>query len=263
VRLMLTVQVDHIDFSSSGASSTLAPSTESADASANTATTTAALHISGRVTSENPHVRLGAFHTLDIESNRDIRIEKADGWDSIAISRVDEAIVPGRGAEVGAVVCGEGVAAFCLLSQHMTMVTHRISVTIPRKSSSSGTAQHEKALTKFYGTLYESFVRHIPYGNAGLRVIVIASPGWVRDAVLEWMVGEAGRRGDRILHRALRDKVVKVHVSSPHVHSLVEVLKSPEVSDSSFHPLLSSPYRYIGRVTAQGDQVCSRGYHVG
>ena len=57
---------------------------------------------------------MGAFHTLDIESNRDIRIEKADGWDSIAISRVEESCVPGRGAEVGAVVCGEGTAAFSL-----------------------------------------------------------------------------------------------------------------------------------------------------
>jgi len=138
--------------------------------------------------------------------------------------------VPGRGAEVGAVVCGEGTAAFCLLSQHMTLVTHRISVPIPRKSASSGVSQHEKGLVKFYGTLYDSFVRHIPYAGVGLRAIVIASPGWVRDAVFEWMVGEAGRRGDKVLQRALREKVVKVHVSSPHVHSLVEVLKSPQVS---------------------------------
>lgn len=153
-----------------------------------------------------------------------------DGWDSIALGRVEEAIVPGKGAEVGAVVCGEGTATFCLLSQHMTLVTHRISMPIPRKAASSGASQHEKALEKFYALLYESFVRHIPYSSTGLRAIVIASPGWVRDAVYEWMVREAGRRGDKILQRALRDKVIKVHVSSPHIHSLVEVLKSPEVS---------------------------------
>ncbi len=111
-------------------------STSTEISSANT--NTAALHISGRVTSENQYVKLGAFHTLDIEANRDVRIEKADGWDSVALARVEEAIVPGRGAEVGAVVCGEGTAAFCLLSEHMTLVTQRISVSIPRKAASVG-----------------------------------------------------------------------------------------------------------------------------
>ena len=172
---------------------------------------------------------MGAFHTLDVEANRDVRIEKADGWDSVALQRVNEAIEPGRGAEVAAVVCGEGTAAFCLLSQHMTLVTQRISVPVPRKAGASGASQHEKALAKFYATLYDSFVRHVPYAAATLRAIVIASPGWVRDAVHDYLLAEAGKRGDKPLKKALREKVVKVHVSSPHVHSMVEVLKSPEV----------------------------------
>lgn len=56
---------------------------------------------------ENAHVKMGAFHTLDIETNRDVKIIK-EAWDSIALERVTEACVEGRGAEVGAVVCGEG-----------------------------------------------------------------------------------------------------------------------------------------------------------
>ena len=67
---------------------------------------------------------------------------------------------------------------------------------------------------------------------------MLASPGWVRDAVYEYMVGEASKRGDKVLARALKDKVVKVHITSPHVHSLVEVLKSPEVC---VNLLLASP----------------------
>jgi len=230
IRLNLTIKVSRVDFSSGASSSSSDPPPTTTDLSSTTSTLVAALHIAGRVTSENSHVKLGAYHTLDIEPNRDVRIEKEAGWDSVALKRVDEAIVPGRGAEVGAVVMGEGTAAFCLLSEHMTSVTHRISVPIPRKSAGSGAAQHEKGLVKFYGTLYDSFGRHIPYANVGLRAIVLASPGWVRDAAFEWMVGEAGRRGDKVLWRALKEKVVRVHISSPHVHSLIEVLKSPEVS---------------------------------
>lgn len=67
----------------------------------------ASLQVTGRVAAENQHVKMGAFHTLDIEVNRDVRIIK-DEWDSIALSTVEESCVPGRGAEVGAIVCGEG-----------------------------------------------------------------------------------------------------------------------------------------------------------
>ena len=52
-------------------------------------------------------MRVDAFHTLEIEVGRDVRIEK-DEWDSIPLTTVEESCVPGRGAEVGAIVCGEG-----------------------------------------------------------------------------------------------------------------------------------------------------------
>ncbi|KAJ3896104.1 eRF1 domain 1-domain-containing protein [Lentinula edodes] len=225
IRLNLTLEVTNVEFSSYSAAAEQSSSTDPSGSN-----NSAALQIAGRVIVENPHVKLGAFHTLDVEANRDVRIEKADGWDSIALSRVQEAIVPGRGAEVGAIVCGEGTAAFCLLSEHMTLVTHRISVPIPRKAASAGSSQHEKALTKFYGVLYDAFMRHIPFGNVGLKAIVFASPGWVRDSVYDYVMQEAGRRNDKVLQRALKEKGIRIHISSPHVHSLVEVLKSPEIS---------------------------------
>ncbi|KAK7060513.1 DNA photolyase phr1 [Paramarasmius palmivorus] len=226
VRLNLTIEVKKVEFSSYASGDA---NQSSSDNSGSAGSSTASLQIAGKVISENPHVKLGAYHTLDIEVNRDVRIEKADGWDSIALSRVEESTVPGRGAEVGAVVCGEGVAAFCLLSEHMTIVAHRISVPVPRKAAASGTSQHEKALSRFYATLFDAFLRHIPYSNVGLKAIVIASPGWVRDAVFDYMLQEASKRGDKVLQKALKEKGVKVHVSSPHVHSLVEVLQSPEI----------------------------------
>ncbi|KAG6378690.1 hypothetical protein JVT61DRAFT_12961 [Boletus reticuloceps] len=219
-----------MEYSSSGAQSAATDqAVPGSPSSSAPSPTTVTLHISGRVTSENEHVRMGAFHTLDIEPNRDVRIEKIEGWDSIALSRVQESCVPGRGAEVGAIVCGEGTAAFCLLSQHLTIITHRLSVPIPRKASAPGTSQYEKAMTKFYTMVYDAFVRHIPFANPNLRAIVFASPGWIRDTVYSTMINEAGKRNDKLLAKSLREKGLKVHVSSAHVHSLVEVLKSPEI----------------------------------
>jgi protein pelota len=114
----------------------------------------------------------------------------------------------------------------------MTVVRQRIEVPIPRKRAGSATA-HEKGLAKFYDLVYQSFLRHIPFSSPDLRAIVIASPGWVRDAVFEHIVAEATKTGNKALLGA-RSKFMRIHVSSPHVHSLVEVLKSPEVVISLF-----------------------------
>ncbi|KAI0719628.1 pelota [Cerioporus squamosus] len=214
IRLNLTLAVTKVTWSPSAAP--LADSGVANSAAGATPAATATVEISGRVAEENHHVKLGAFHTLDIEANRNVRIEKdAGGWDSVALGRVEESCVPGRGAEVAAIVCGEGTAIFCLLSEHMTVVLQRLEVSIPRKISSQSSA-HEKGLARFYQNLYTSFLRHVPYSSPSLRAIVIASP-------------EASRTSNKALLTA-RNKFIKVHVNSPHVHSLVEALKSPEIA---------------------------------
>lgn len=101
VRLSLTLNVERVHFSPSASTSTAGPAGNASSEGA------AMLQIAGRVSSENNYVKMGAYHTLDIEVNRDVRIIKQE-WDSIALERIDEACVEGRGAEVGAIVCGEG-----------------------------------------------------------------------------------------------------------------------------------------------------------
>lgn len=46
--------------------------------------------------------------SLIASANRDFRLSKTSGWDSVAIERIEEATKEGRGAEVGAIVLGEG-----------------------------------------------------------------------------------------------------------------------------------------------------------
>jgi protein pelota len=67
------------------------------------------LHISGPVSSESQYVKMGAYHTLDLEAGRDFTlIKEPGGWDSVGIDRVNESTAVAGGAEVGAIVCGEG-----------------------------------------------------------------------------------------------------------------------------------------------------------
>jgi protein pelota len=118
-----------------------------------------------------------------------------------------------------------GTAAICLLSEHMTVIKQRLEVNIPRKRAGSSTLR-EKGLARFFETAYASFLRHIPFQT--LKVIIIASPGFVKDTLYEHIFAEAIRTNNKPLLQS-RSKFLRVHVNSPHVHSLMEVLKCPEV----------------------------------
>lgn len=170
-----------------------------------------------------------------------------------------------------------GSAIFCLLSQHMTVILQRLEVPIPRKLAANSSV-HEKVLrsqcrtrciiclpdyqglAKFYSSLYTSFLRHIPYSNPSIRAIVIASPGWVRDTVFDHLMAEANRTGNKALLTA-RNKFIKVHVNSAHVHSLTEVLRSPEVRLRHSMQWLEVYSDTSDCVTTKGDQVCPRRHY--
>lgn len=81
-------------------------------------------------------------------------------------------------------------------------------------------------MERFYDTVYTSLLRHLPFNS--LKAIVIASPGFTKDSLYDYIFAEAARTGNKLLLTA-KSKFIRVHVSSPHVHSLVEALKSPEV----------------------------------
>ncbi|KAI5449125.1 Translation factor pelota [Naganishia albida] len=219
VRLNLTIRVKKTEFSPSASSSNGATSQDPKNS-------TATLQINGQVTSENDYVKLGAYHTLDLEANRDFRLYKASGWDSVSLERIEEATKEGRGADVGAIVLGEGHAAICLLSEHMTVIRQRIDTSVPRKRAGAASA-HEKAMEKFFAAVYAAALRHLPYQT--LRAIVIASPGFTKESFYDYVFQQATATNNKPLMQS-RSKWVKVHSNTSHVHGLVEALRSPEVS---------------------------------
>lgn len=70
-------------------------------------TKAAQLHIKGRTTEYHPEVKMGSYHTLDLELHRNFTLYKNE-WDAFALDRVDAACNPSRNAEIGAVVLDEG-----------------------------------------------------------------------------------------------------------------------------------------------------------
>lgn len=125
VRTTLTIQVEDIDFD----------------------TQACKLRLKGRNVAENAHVKMGAYHTLDIEANRKVTLTKSE-WDSVALNRIELATDPTKHADLAAVIMQEGLAHVCLVTSCMTLVRAKIDVNIPRKRKNH-VSQHEKALSRW------------------------------------------------------------------------------------------------------------------
>ena len=201
------------------------------------------LHISGQIARENRYTKIGQFHTLDLELLRNFTLEKevdgshgGEGWDSVARAQLADAIDPNKGTEAVAVVMQEGLANICFITQYQTVLRKRVEVSVPRKRAGAGrSADHDKGLQRFFETVLETMLRLLEGLLEGKddkpsMPILLASPGFTAAGFLKHATEAAVNKGDKLLHELLRQKAfIVIHSSSGHLHSLNEVLKSPEV----------------------------------
>lgn len=182
------------------------------------------LRLKGRNMSENQYVKMGAYHTLDVEPNRKMTLTKTE-WDTVSLERIELATDASKHADLAAVVMQEGLAHVCLVTNCMTIVRAKLDVSIPRKRRGSST-QHEKALQRFYDTVLQAILRHINFEV--VKAIIVASPGFVREQFLDYMQQYAIKNDVKILMEN-KSKFLSVHASSGFKHSLKEVLQDPSV----------------------------------
>jgi len=201
VRTMLTLTIEDIDYD----------------------TEACKLSLKGRNIEENPHVKMGAYHRLDLEMNRKFELTKPL-WDTVSLERVDVATDVTRKADLAAVVMQEGLANVCLVTASMTLVRKKIEVNIPRKHK-SGVSQHDKALNKFFDEIIRNILKHVKFDV--VKCVLLASPGFVKDLFFTYMINEANKGGEAKVLLEHRAKFVLVHSSSGFKHSLKEVLQDP------------------------------------
>ncbi|KAH3757350.1 protein pelota-like [Pelomyxa schiedti] len=182
------------------------------------------LRVNGINVTESDKVKVGAFHALDIECNRQFSIEK-DFWDTVALERISLATDAAKTAEVAAVVLGDGIAHICLITDCMTVTRASIDTPIPRKRKASVTG-HEKALSRFFESVLQAMIRHFDFSI--VKCVIIASPGFVKDEFMEYMWAEVQKR-DLTQLSSNRAKFLVAHSSSPHRCALKEVLEDPAV----------------------------------
>lgn len=181
------------------------------------------MRVSGRITTENSNVRVGAFHTIELEPHRAFSIEK-EYWDSIDLDRLDLSLNPAADADLGAIVMQEGLAHVLLVVRSLTLTRARIEVPIPRKGKNA-LYNRDSAISKFFGEVLRACVQHLDLSK--LKVFVIASPGYVKDEFYKFAMLEASRQNLRDLLEN-RSKILLSHCSSGHKHALQEVLTRPD-----------------------------------
>lgn len=187
------------------------------------------LHISGNVTNENQWVGMGQHHTLDLELHRNFTLEKADGWDSVAIEILKESVKSGNSAQLWAVVIQEGLANICQITEHQTIHRQAVSVAIPHKRS--GASDNEKAVTKFHATLLATLLRHLELPSTlnpsnPPPPLLLASPAFYAANFLKYIKGTATSTNNKAL-LAYSSSILTAHASSGHMSALAAALASP------------------------------------
>jgi len=203
VRTTLTIQVESTDFD----------------------TQACVLRVKGRNVEENQYVKMGQYHTIDLELHRKFVLTKQE-WDIVCMERIDDACDATKKADLGAVVMQEGIAHVCLVTSSMTLVRAKIEVNIPRKRRGNCT-QHDKGLFKFYDQIIQAVLRHFDFDI--VKCVLVASPGFVKDQYAEYMFSQAIKLEQKVITEN-KSKFILVHSSSGFKHSLQEVLSDPAVS---------------------------------
>lgn len=65
------------------------------------------LRVKGKNIAENQYVKMGQYHTLDIELNRKFTLSKEE-WDTYSLDRLELACDRGKTADLAAIVMSEG-----------------------------------------------------------------------------------------------------------------------------------------------------------
>ncbi|GAX81344.1 hypothetical protein CEUSTIGMA_g8775.t1 [Chlamydomonas eustigma] len=203
IKLKLTVIVEVVEFDAEGGT----------------------IRLRGKNITETEHVKLGAYHTLELEQQRAFTLFKTC-WDALDVERVEQAIDPALSADLAAVLVTEGLAHICLVGSSTTIIKAKVESNLPRKRGAAA-AGYDKAWNKFLEAVFSAVVRHVDFST--VKCLVIAGPGFAKDQFKEYLDTEAVRREVRVLIEN-RDKVVMAHASSAYKQALKEVLSAPGIA---------------------------------
>jgi protein pelota len=192
------------------------------------------LRVQGKNIRENDHIRLGQFHTIEIEKGRPFTITKSE-WNTTRLDILRELANPMQNAEIAVVVMQEGLANICLVRATMTKTCAVVTRTIPKKKTSGNTntganQNYEEAMKKFFQDIYAAMILHLHFDT--LKVILIGSPGFLNEQFLTYFQERSVREDEHWLQRnEQKQKIIKVHCSTGYKSAVEEILSDPSIAE--------------------------------
>ncbi|KAI3834360.1 hypothetical protein MKX03_030167 [Papaver bracteatum] len=238
MKLMLSVKVDDVEYEKEGS----------------------LLRIRGRNVSKNEFVKIGSFHTLEIDLHGKLILTK-ELWDSMALDLLEQASDPAASADLAVILMQEGLANLLLVGKSV-ITAPKIETSIPRKHGAA-IAGYEKALNKFFENVLEALLRNVDF--TAVRCAVIASPGFTKDQFHKYLLLEAERRPLRPIIEN-KSRILLAHASSGYKHSLKEVLGDPSVmnliKDTKAAQEVQSLKDFHNMLSTDADRACYGPKHV-
>eukprot|EP01024_Parvocaulis_polyphysoides_P072707 TRINITY_DN925_c0_g4_i1.p1 TRINITY_DN925_c0_g4~~TRINITY_DN925_c0_g4_i1.p1 ORF type:complete len:382 (+),score=57.13 TRINITY_DN925_c0_g4_i1:127-1272(+) len=203
VKLKLTLQIEDVDFDPEGGS----------------------IRLKGRNLTENEHIKLLAYHTLELEVQRAFTIFKTQ-WDQLDIDRIKQITDPSASADLAAVLITEGLAHVCLVGQSVTIIKQKIEVNLPKKRGPA-IMGFDRAWDRFLNNTFEAVIRCVDFEI--VKCLVIAGPGFAKEQFRDYTLQEGQRRGlKQIIEN--KDRILVTHASNAYKQALKEVLEDPGVA---------------------------------
>lgn len=133
------------------------------------------LRVNGKNVKENKHVKLGSYHTLELECDRWAKVSKSC-WDGLSLQMIAQSTSDSGKYEVAAVVLQEALAHVCVVAAaNSVRVLKRVEANLPKKRIGSA---YEKAVEKFYQDIIDAVLERFDFSS--LKAIVLASPAAFR-----------------------------------------------------------------------------------
>ncbi|KEP64383.1 UNVERIFIED_CONTAM: Pelota, putative [Hammondia hammondi] len=181
------------------------------------------LRISGQVIDENPYVKIGSHHTLDISLHTKLTLYK-EHWDRFFLDKLQEAVDRHRSAETQIVLIESGLCQIFLLSSSLGKLVAKVTAAMPKQRGPF--SNYEKVKKRFFEDVFSSLVVHTNFET--VKCVLIAGPGFMKDEFLEFLHREAVKRGlkDFISRKQM---FVTASASTGHKQALIELLADPSV----------------------------------
>ncbi|EOY08037.1 hypothetical protein QUC31_011034 [Theobroma cacao] len=171
------------------------------------------VRVRGRNLVANELMAYGAYHTLEIEMNKEFDLSKKH-WDSDAIDTLHEGSEKASGADLAVVL-------FQQWSAQVFLIGHKVTTLAKVEASKTN---NKTASNKFFEKVFQAFVKHVDFNT--VRCVVLGSPDSTKEEFRGYLFQEAQRLK---MKRVEENKSRFVMVNIGNKNSLKEVLHDNEV----------------------------------